>query len=538
MKTLFRYSFLILSFLINLLSLGCRKDNPTTLILDNAQNVMSEYPDSSLNILNRIEIKDLKTKEHHARYALLYSQALDKNYIDITNDSLIQVAVNYYKDSRDIKSKFHAYYYLGRVYVNANELAKATLAYMEAEQLNDELGDEYSVGLLYKQIGYIYRSYYDFPKSLHAYQQAINSFAKSNRPLHKIQTMLSLSDIYRNMNEGETSYEVLETALAESKELNNQSLIKSCISNLIVVCIDMGKWEEATRWYQEYIKNDSNNESMTIPFKTYIAQLHAKNKNFEEAFRHLNDGWNKALNLQDSINLYHAESQVHLMNASWEEAYRSMEKSITSQNRIIRETLEQPVLTAQKNYLDQELAFKAYKLRMEKTLRIISISFISVIALIIIFLVRRRLHKQYLKQLKEQEFKNELHVKKIQKEAEAREQSIQSIVNLLEKELKESNYLSAQNINKLKTELEATKCHINESLKTQQEMSNYIKELYKQIETLKGELESQTGIAIKLEEENNVHLINNSLKSKLLKRYFTLMEDLINISTHCCPIKI
>ena len=169
-----------------LLLTGCNASNQMTDDLIRAEAWMNEHPDSALNLLKGIEQTELQTREHHARYALLYSQALDKNYIDLTNDSLINIAVDYYKDRDDIRAKFFSYYYLGRIYTNANNLTQATLAYMEAEQLVDELGDDYAAGLLYEQIGLIYRSYYDFPKSLQAYQQAIEHYTKANRPFHKI----------------------------------------------------------------------------------------------------------------------------------------------------------------------------------------------------------------------------------------------------------------------------------------------------------------------------------------------------------------
>ena len=90
------------------------------------------------------------TKEHHARYALLYSQALDKNYIDKTNDSLINIAVDYYRQTDEVRSKFLSYYYKGRIHWNAEENPEAMLAFMEAEQLVDALGDDYYAGLLYQ----------------------------------------------------------------------------------------------------------------------------------------------------------------------------------------------------------------------------------------------------------------------------------------------------------------------------------------------------------------------------------------------------
>ena len=524
------YKWNVWVFLLLLAITGCQKHSPIADRLQQAETVMNEHPDSALNILKDISGSDLRTKEHRARHALLYSQALDKNYIDLTNDSLINIAVDYYKDKDDVKSKFHAYYYLGRIYTNANKLTQATLAYMEAEQLVDELNDNYLAGLLYKQMGYIYCSYFDFPKSLHAYQQAIENFANANKPVHKIQTMIRLCGIYRNLNEEETGYHILKTALDEARELNNPKLIKSCISNLIIVCIDREQWEEATLWHQEYKSNHSH-VKMTIQFDAYIALLHAKNKNFKEAFHLMKKNWNNALNLQDSINLYHAESQIHSMNRAWKEANQSMEKCITIQNRAIRKSLQQPVLTAQNNYLNRELEFKSYKLRIEKMMRLVSILLVSLIAMTVVFLVWKKLRKDYSNKLKRLAIEKELQIEKIQKDALVREQSLQSIAQLLEQELKEKDYLSSQNINKLKTELDATKQHIKDSQKVQTKMSDYIKELHQQIQDLKNEQDIQTNIVRELKKKNEAYHVNDSLKSKLLKRYFMLMEDMMNLST-------
>ena len=402
---------LTLYLLLSLLLLtGCNDPKHVTDALTRAEALMNEYPDSALNLLKGIEQTELQTREHHARYALLYSQALDKNYIDKTNDSLINIAVDYYKNRDDVRAKFLSYYYLGRIYTNANNLTQATLAYMEAEQLVDELGDDYAAGLLYKQIGLVYKSYYDFPKSLQAHQQAIEHFTKANKPIHKIQAKLTLSTVYRNLNEKEKSYKVLQNALMESQNLNDQSLIKSCINNLIAVCIDLEKWEEATKWHQEYQKNDSRNYP-TIAFYGYIARLHAKNRNFEEAFMLLDETWKKTKNLQDSINLYYAESQVHQMNGSWEEAYRSIEKSVSLQNKIVRKSLQQPVLTTQNNFLNQELELQKYKAQSEKQMRIIGVVLTILLVVAAVYGVSvyiKRQREKYLKQIRKQVARIEL----------------------------------------------------------------------------------------------------------------------------------
>ena len=97
-----------------------------------AENCMEEFPDSALSLLQHISHpEDLKGKAQ-ADYALLYSQACDKNRISITNDSLIRIAVRYYKDKDEDLNAAKSYFYLGCVYRNANQDAMAIEAYLKA----------------------------------------------------------------------------------------------------------------------------------------------------------------------------------------------------------------------------------------------------------------------------------------------------------------------------------------------------------------------------------------------------------------------
>ena len=66
-------------------------------MLDKAEILSSEAPDSALVILKSIPRKALSTKSSRARHALLTSEVLDKCYIDVAEDSVIRVAYDWYK---------------------------------------------------------------------------------------------------------------------------------------------------------------------------------------------------------------------------------------------------------------------------------------------------------------------------------------------------------------------------------------------------------------------------------------------------------
>ena len=75
-----------------MLCANCSKaDKRVESILNSAENCLENFPDSSLVILNKLKIDEISSAPQKAKYALLKSIALDKNYIDVTEDSLTSI---------------------------------------------------------------------------------------------------------------------------------------------------------------------------------------------------------------------------------------------------------------------------------------------------------------------------------------------------------------------------------------------------------------------------------------------------------------
>ena len=455
---------IVLMLIMSSFFLGCQRQYLVAEKLLQAETVMNEHPDSALNLLKGIAQPELQTQAHHARYALLYSQALDKNYIDLTSDSLINIAVDYYKDRNDVRAKFLSYYYQGRIYTNANNLTQATLAYMEAEQLVDELGDDYAAGLLYTQMGNIYRNYYDYPKALQSYRLSTEYFHKADKPLHKLYGMLRQSSIYKSMNKETDSFHILYNTLIEAKETNQASIIHSCLGDLIMLCLNMDKQEEAVSFYNELI-NHYSIERMTSSFYASLGLLMAKEKNVEKSQFYINKAWERARTQSDSVHLYYISSQVEQLSSSYQKAFSDLEQSITLQNLSVREALQQPVLTAQKNFLNQELQYKEYKLKTERYIRLLGFTILLLVSILAILLLRKKLLRNYQKSLKEKleerDCAHEKKIKTLQQEALKREDSLRSHAAQLEARAT----LSKEDIERLKKELEESKMHIEEARK-------------------------------------------------------------------------
>ena len=65
--------------------MSCVDDSAVVTELDWAEAVMEAHPDSALALLDTLDRNRLRTRGAKARHALLYSQALDKNWIDLSS---------------------------------------------------------------------------------------------------------------------------------------------------------------------------------------------------------------------------------------------------------------------------------------------------------------------------------------------------------------------------------------------------------------------------------------------------------------------
>lgn len=167
-------------FLIFLVFVGCKNNIVNyNRVLDKAEQYMTQAPDSALMILNTINMGDIDSKSTKARYALLKAIALDKNYIDATDDSLTSIAVEYYSGKRASEEKMKAYFYNGRICFNSKNYEKAMENYLIAEESVPQCKDLTYVGLLYNSKALVYSRIYDDVKAFEQFELAASYYLKN-----------------------------------------------------------------------------------------------------------------------------------------------------------------------------------------------------------------------------------------------------------------------------------------------------------------------------------------------------------------------
>ena len=508
---------LTLYLLLSLLLLtGCNDPKHVTDALNHAEALMNEYPDSAWTVLNALSPDEMGQNRTRARYALLYTQAQDKTYRDETNDSLISVAVDYYRDTDDVRRKFLSYYYKGRIHFNAKDYLSATFCYMEAEQLADEVGDDYLVGLLYSELGRIYRLYYDYPKSLEAYQKAADCYGRAGKIRHRNYMWLNQSDVCRNMEQYDESERLLRMTLESAKKEHDSSLTKLCLASLMMQYVELEQISVAKEIYQELeLLIDDNYGSASFIGK--IARMYISEKDYYRAKQSLDMGWKRAENRIDSVGLYFSAAELMSVLGEEKEAYQELMKGVALQNKEAHQALQQPVLTAQRDYLSEKLEFEAYKLRMEKRLRLLYILLFSLVIVMVVYVLSRKLKKE---KEKARRTIDELNCEILHRDRESRHK----IASLLE-ELEEQDKSASASIQGLRSELQRQEEDYHRYIKEAEDMQHCLEDKLSQKTVLMAELFKNWFASITKLLSVLVQNGKEETKNKKLRKEVTLWQE-------------
>ena len=399
---------------------ACNRHSKHWETLKQVETFIVQRPDSALAVLEHINISELKGKEERARYALLYTQAKDKNYIDETDLSLICEAQKYYKESDNVRYRFLSLYYYGRVLCNNSDFHKAIIAYTEAEALLEKLGDEYLSGLLYVQIGNIYRITHDYDKCLEAYKSAYNHYSKAKLDSHMAYSLLDIGIAYWNLTDTAIAEEYFTQSLMMAKALNDEYLERICYENLFVLYDEIDENEKCTNIAFEL--NEKFNSSLFSPVcLASMASYNAKIGDYESIDKYLIEAWNGTQNKSDSIALYFQSANIMKIIGNTDKALDYFEKGINLQNEELRYAMQQPIVSIQKDYFQNQAEYNSY--RLKKNLQIyVTLSIIVFLILLIVFMyMRHRFLKKDLEISKYMDLASELQVSIRDKEAKISE---------------------------------------------------------------------------------------------------------------------
>lgn len=236
MNHLIRLSLLI-TFL--LAAVSCKENPRAVSRLDEAEAMIADMPDSALAILRQHKDYRLNTRSLKARHALLHTIALDKNYIDLTTDSIIAPAVKYYDHKGTSDDRFKTLFYLGRIRQNAGDKEAAMDCFIRATDLVSEVTDTSALARCYAAQGVIYADFYDYPNAIEANRKAAELFLAVGNVNSYVNRILQESFCRWALNDMTSMKECLES-IESYKEKFSESTLGMYYSMLILYEMETG----------------------------------------------------------------------------------------------------------------------------------------------------------------------------------------------------------------------------------------------------------------------------------------------------------
>ena len=286
--------------------------------LDNAECLMEVSPAEALDTLESIDREALTTRKLRASHALLYSMALDKNYIDLKNDSIIAPAVEYYSRHGDADIRFRTHYYHARIFENAGDYDNALLAVSKAEALDTAKVDADVLCMLYAMKGSIYDIAWRPHDAIESYELARRYALESHKFRHYAYYTLYCAMEYRQASDSilfekclseaqdyQEYFTLTERHIYQSIMLNrmidlekDSNEVLGFVENYLIEYPQSEKinWKNIARAYQylnmhekalEVLKlyTDYNDVSLDPGYYAILSEILAELKDYDEALK-------------------------------------------------------------------------------------------------------------------------------------------------------------------------------------------------------------------------------------------------------------
>ena len=242
-----------------LLFCSCRQGGgKNDLALLHEASLHTAQPDSVMDLLGQIARPDCLQGKARADYALLYTEALNKQGRIGTNDSLIRIALGYYSKQAPGIPLAKSYFLLGRIYQQQGNDTLALKVNLQAlaalppqAQDRTRMLVNYDLGYLYHQKGFYRQAlshYREMQKYVDAHPDTTDCYIAA----------YSMGDIFMLLNRYDSAYHYYQEAISFARQLENESYERYIIRQLCLHARLTGNRQQAKAYLQEIVDTYGN----------------------------------------------------------------------------------------------------------------------------------------------------------------------------------------------------------------------------------------------------------------------------------------
>ena len=326
----------ILTILLLLACTACyRSTRHVTEHLSQAEELIWTAPDSALHLLESISASRHLTGKEQADYALLLSLAQYRCYIPVSSDSLINLAIEYYKDKNDADKKGAAFYVKGCILEEyCKDIPNALLAYKEAETCIPDMDDKQYVARIYSSLGYVNKKSFHFEPAKEYYQKAVQANIDGKDTVAYASNLLNLSTLYYTLHQADSANRCINTLIDIADSLNDLDLQVKIYNNIANRKIFEKNYAEAEKYLIHAIRLSSPHfpDKLSLGLANLYAYTGQKEK-ADSLFTHLLSCPDLLVRSNSYLDLLNYFLASHPQEHSYLNHYIALTDSIYKENR-------------------------------------------------------------------------------------------------------------------------------------------------------------------------------------------------------------
>lgn len=386
--------------------LGSCVEKNVSNVFDKVERYMDVYSDSALLLLEQIPHPEKLRGKQRADYVLLLTQARDKNYLDsMQSDSLIKLAVDYYKNGGDNVKAGKALFYYGKVMDLQGNDTLAMQAYLNA-LAKLEKTEEYKLqGLAYEYIGILNADRKLHKDALDNYQSSVYCFQKAADTLGVIYAYRDIARIYYVEQQYDSVYNYINRALSLCEEkkgcIDFERVTPSLLQVKGIAKRNEGDLENAIILLKTAVETEQDRHSMHHCSMS-LGNIYLNQNKLDEAKRYFTLAL-KSERPRTLAGAYHYLYLLEKRQKKYAMALYFKEKSDSLLSVDLDAKQASQILTLQRKYEKGKLLLEKQQVEHEKKIQfyfgMVIVLFIILLCLVLYFLLRKRYKEMFRKNM-------------------------------------------------------------------------------------------------------------------------------------------
>ncbi len=466
-----KHTILIYLIFISCILNGCGRDSSVMDRMNSIDSIMEPDPVAALSRLQEMEITALRSARENARYALLLSEANYKNYIDLDDDSLINVALRYYADFPDSEEYMKSLYFRASIALNTNNPGKSISLLLAAKEIATTREDYDWLARIPEMMGDAFaKAHNDEESGKHSLVAAEYYRFAGNERRHRF-VMVDYAISKGNQGESDIALNILDSIYRLSVIPPADSMLSYyCMRYKFPILFNTKKYDEAKGLLRGLSERDLK-KLMTVRNRARYARIMLHDGDLKGCYSQLMlaDSLMRR-NSDDRAPVYSGWAEYYSCTGNFEKAKIYTDSIMSFQNKYVRTLLMESVVSAQRDYYSSKADRES-----SKSKRISIILWVSLTMAIIVTVVGFIIHRLGIK-AKDAEIDSKVqNILLLSNQISEKDASYDSLARTLESKDDEISELKAE-MERQQTQLSDVAGDINQ---IQSEMQREMSELFR-----------------------------------------------------------